>query len=115
VEKEQLIYEVEGDITLRNHPFGPGIDLVLIDAQLTPCGRKKRDVVLRLSPGQWKVLAALLPQRERRQWLMQTASAELKEFWNRQQEDAEAYKHELVHKLGMDDWSDEDLPHCLRH
>jgi hypothetical protein len=114
VEKEQLTYEVDGEIKLRNNPARDGIDLVLIDAQLTPCGRKNRDVILRLTPAQWRALAALVPQQERRQYLIDLAGAEMRDWWKRLREDESDYKMELAHKLGMDDWPEEELPYCLQ-
>jgi hypothetical protein len=114
VEKEQLAFKVDGKIKLRHDPWADELELVLTDASLTPCGRKRRDVVLRLTPDQWRALGALIPQQERFRYLLQTARAEMKEWWEQQREDTADHKHELIHKLGMDDWPEEELPYCLQ-
>lgn len=114
MEKEQLAFAVDGEIKLRRHPWRDELELVLTDASLTPCGRKRRDVVLRLTSDQWRALGALIPQQERLRYLLETARAEMNEWWEQQEEDTADHKNELIHKLSMDDWPKDELPSCLR-
>lgn len=115
MDNEELVYNVHGDLTLR-HRDGhySGSELVLTDARLSYGGRKMRTIVLRLTADQWKVLARLIPEQERRRYILDTAEAEMTEFREKQQEAAEEFKLDLIHKLGLEDWPKEDLPWCLR-
>lgn len=114
-EKETLVYDVEGDFTLRNGNYWcpTAIELVVKDTTLHR-GRKARDIVLRLTKNQWTALAQLTQQAERRRNILEVARAEMDEFSKNWNQDHDEFKKALIHKLGLDDWPTEDLPSCLR-
>jgi hypothetical protein len=116
VDNKQLTYKVDGDIKLHNNSSWSGseIDLVFTDARLTPSGKKRHDIVVCLTPGQWSSLAALARDRERRLWLMDVAEAEMRDWWKRQMEDSpwvnprrsEWWKREDTTKAELREWAE---------
>ncbi len=114
MDKEQVVYDVEGEITFQNDGWRSEVNLVLSDTKLSVCGRKKRDVVVRLTHEQWKTLARLVPEQEHQRYILETAAAEMAERRKRHREDLDEYRLELIHKLGLGDVPSEELPYCLR-
>lgn len=114
MDKERVEYVVEGDLKLGETGWLEETDLVLTDTKLCYGGRKHRDVILKLTPQQWKTLARLATEQERECYITEVAESEMAEYWARQGEDYEEFKLGLIHKLGLDDVPNERLPYCLK-